>query len=404
MLNIGVIGYGVRIDMLMDNLFNLGREVRIKAVADLDPARVRALMTKDVSENVRYGLELDKIDAKLRACRMDPETVAFYRTTREMLDNESLDGVMIGTRCDTHAAIAKLVLDRGLPLFLEKPVGVCQEDLDLLKDCLRSSRSPVVVSFPLRVTKMVQEVKGIIDAGTIGKVEHVQAFNDVGYGFVYYHDWYRDESVSHGLFLQKATHDVDVINYLTGEKPAAVCAMKSKQIFKGDMPAGLRCGACEKQYTCMESSYNIIRTRGDIPRSDWCCYAVDTGNEDSGSLLLRYESGMHAVYSQNFFARKGAARRGMRLYGYKGTVEFDFAAGKIAVYDHMSDKVTRIDVSAPKDGHGGGDDVLMRNFVELMEGTADSSVASLEDGIWSAQVCLAAKRSSEEDRFEAVPF
>ena len=67
MLNIGVIGYGVRIDMLMDNLFNLGREVRIKAVADLDPARVRALMTKDVSENVRYGLELDKIDAKLRA-------------------------------------------------------------------------------------------------------------------------------------------------------------------------------------------------------------------------------------------------------------------------------------------------------------------------------------------------
>ena len=404
MLNIGVIGYGVRIDMLMDNLFNLGREVRIKAVADLDPARVRALMTKDVSENVRYGLELDKIDAKLRACRMDPETVAFYRTTREMLDNESLDGVMIGTRCDTHAAIAKLVLDRGLPLFLEKPVGVCQEDLDLLKDCLRSSRSPVVVSFPLRVTKMVQEVKGIIDAGTIGKVEHVQAFNDVGYGFVYYHDWYRDESVSHGLFLQKATHDVDVINYLTGEKPAAVCAMKSKQIFKGDMPAGLRCGACEKQYTCMESSYNIIRTRGDIPRSDWCCYAFDTGNEDSVSLLLRYESGMHAVYSQNFFARKGAARRGMRLYGYKGTVEFDFAAGKIAVYDHMSDKVTRIDVPAPKDGHGGGDDVLMRNFVELMEGTADSSVASLEDGIRSAQVCLVAKRSSEEDRFEAVPF
>lgn len=82
MLNIGVIGYGVRIDMLMDNLFNLGREVRIKAVADLDPARVRALMTKDVSENVRYGLELDKIDAKLRACRMDPETVAFYKIGR----------------------------------------------------------------------------------------------------------------------------------------------------------------------------------------------------------------------------------------------------------------------------------------------------------------------------------
>jgi len=34
MLNLGVIGYGVRVDMLMDNLFSLGREIRIKAVAD----------------------------------------------------------------------------------------------------------------------------------------------------------------------------------------------------------------------------------------------------------------------------------------------------------------------------------------------------------------------------------
>lgn len=158
-------------------------------------------------------------------------------------------------------------------------------------------------------------------------------WSGLGYGFVYYHDWYRNESISHGLFLQKATHDVDVINYLTGETPVSVCAMKSKQIFKGDMPAGLRCGRCEKQYECMESSYNIVQVRNDTPRSDWCCYAEDTGNEDSGTLILRYESGMHAMYSQNFFARKAAARRGARLYGYKGTVEFDFVSQKIVAYD-----------------------------------------------------------------------
>lgn len=402
MLNIGVIGYGVRIDMLMDNLFDLGKEVRIKAVADLDPERVKALMTKDVSEKVRYDLELDKIDAKLRACKMDPEAITFYTDAVEMLDKETLDGVMIGTKCNTHAAFAKLVLDRGIPLFLEKPVGVCQEDLDLLKTCAKTTKSPVVVSFPLRVTNIVQEAKRIIDAGTIGKVDHVQAFNDVGYGFVYYHDWYRDESISHGLFLQKATHDVDVINYLVGENPTVVCAMKSKQIFKGDMPAGLRCGECKKQYTCMESSYNIINARNDTPRSDWCCYAKDTGNEDSGTLIMRYESGMHAMYSQNFFARKGAARRGARLYGYKGTLEFDFVSQKITVYDHMSDKVTHIDIPIPAKGHGGGDTALMKNFVELMEGTTKTSVASLEDGIKSAQVCLAAKKSSEEDVFEAI--
>ncbi|MGN0999797.1 MAG: Gfo/Idh/MocA family protein [Faecousia sp.] len=402
MINLGVIGYGVRVDMLMDNLFSLEKEVCVKAVADLNPRRVRDLMTRGGSDAERYALELDKMDANLRQCRMDPDQITFYHDADEMLDHEKLDGVILGTNCNTHAVLAKKVLDRNLPLFLEKPVGVCQEDLDLLKECDRKPHAPVVVSFPLRVTNLVQEVKRIINIGTIGKIDHVQAYNDVGYGFVYYHDWYRDERISHGLFLQKATHDVDVINYLTGEMPVAVCAMKSKQIFKGDMPAGLRCSRCEKQYDCMESSYNITRVRNDIPRSDWCCYAKDTGNEDSGTLIVRYASGMHAMYSQNFFARKGAARRGARLYGYKGTVEFDFLTQMITVYDHMSDKVTRISVPIPEKGHGGGDTALMKNFVELCEGGTKTSVAPLSEGIKSAQVCLAAKHSSEQDVFEKI--
>ena len=45
-------------------------------------------------------------------------------------------------------------------------------------------------------------------------------------------------------------------------------------------------------------------------------------------MIVRYESGMHAVYSQNFFARKKAARRGARLYGYLGTLEYDLSGTK----------------------------------------------------------------------------
>ena len=47
-----------------------------------------------------------------------------------------------------------------------------------------------------------------------------------------------------------------------------------------------------------------------------CCYAVDTGNEDSGSALIRYETGMHVSYSR-IFARHKAGARGARLFGYK---------------------------------------------------------------------------------------
>lgn len=402
MINLGVIGYGVRVDMLMDEFLTLPAGARIQAIADTHPDRVKALMTKTGSREYLHAMEIDKIDGMMRKCSIDPETIRFYSDADEMLDHEELDGVIVGTNCDTHTLFAGKVLSRKLPLFLEKPVAVSPEEAGLLETWNAEGMVPAVVSFPLRVTQIVQEVKRILDAGTIGKVEQVQAFNDVPYGYVYFHDWYRNEAVSHGLFLQKATHDMDVINYLTGERPVSVCAMKSKQIYKGDMPAGLRCSECDRQESCMDSSYNIEHTRNDIPRSDYCSFAVDTGNEDSGSMIVRYESGMHAVYSQNFFARKGAARRGARLYGYKGTVEFNFATDEIRVFDHMSDKVTVVHVNTPPGGHGGGDAVLCRNFLDLIREKAAVSVAPLDAGILSARVCLAATRSSENGTFEKV--
>lgn len=402
MIRLGVIGYGVRADMLMDELLTLPGEACLCAVADQNPERVKALMTKKGSKEFLHAMEIDKIDGMLRKCFIDPESIRFYQTAEEMLDAEELNGVLVGTNCNTHTHFAQLVLERGIPLFLEKPVAVSRKEVALLERLADEAKAPVVVSFPLRVTRIVQEVRKIIDSGAIGKVEQVQAFNDVSYGFVYFHDWYRDESVSHGLFLQKATHDIDVINYLTGEKPLRVCAMKSKQIYKGDMPAGLRCSECDRWESCMDSTYHIEKTRNDIPRSDYCSFAVDTGNEDSGSLILRYASGMHAVYSQNFFARKGAARRGARLYGYKGTVEFDFVSDVITLYDHMSDQVTTVKVNTLPAGHGGGDSALCGNFLDLIRGNVQRSVAPLEAGITSVRVCLAAKESSEEEVFRNV--
>lgn len=401
-INLGVIGYGVRIDMLMDQLSELAVTAKVTAVADQNPERVKALMKKDGTSETQHQMEIDKIDGLLRKCPMNPEEITFYETAEEMLEKEKLDGVMVGTNCGTHAYFAKMVLDKNLPLFLEKPVGITHEDLEILKECEKKPHAPVVVSFPLRGTMMIQEAKKIIDSGAIGKVDHVQAFNDVGYGFVYFHDWYRDESKAHGLFLQKATHDIDLINYLVGEPPKTVCAMKSKQIFKGDMPAGLRCSECDQIETCMESTYNIEKTRNDIPRSDYCCYAVDTGNEDSGSMIVRYESGMHAMYAQNFFARKKAARRGARLYGYKGTLEYDFVKDEIKVYDHMSDKVNTIQINSPTNGHGGGDQVLIQNFVDLIRGKTKESIAPLQAGIVSAKICLQAKESSEQMEFRNI--
>lgn len=373
-MRIGIIGYGTRVRGVFAELSKLDPSCRIVAIADPRKDEIKPLLTYDNADQIEW-----------------------FEGEDELLENVELDGVVVGTRCNLHTEIALKVLKRNLPLFLEKPVATTYDDLFRLKAGYEASKSQVVVSFPLRNTPLVKLAKEIIDSGKIGTVEHVQAVNNVPYGGVYYHNWYRDEKITGGLFLQKATHDFNYINYLVGQNPVAVCAMKSKQIFKGDKQAGLKCTDCEEKHTCPESSLNH-----DL--GEYCSFAEDTGNEDSGSALIRYDTGMHVSYSQNFFARRGAGKRGARLLGYKGTLEFDWYTSELKVFMHHEARVEthQLDANA-YDGHGGGDTKLLLNFTRIMQGL-EQSATPLEDGLLSALLCLKANESANTNTFRTIDW
>ena len=381
MRKIGVIGFGGRLgDLIQNVLLELGMDVKSAAVADTDLTAVRG---------------------RLRHPGLTADGIRFYTDAREMLDNEELDGCMIGTRCNTHTPYAVEVLRRNIPLFLEKPVSVTMEQLRALDAAGKATAAQTVVSFPLRASLPVRKAKAIIDSGEIGEVQHVQAWNNVPYGAGYYHTWCRDESVTGGLFLQKATHDLDYIQYILGHRPVELCAMESKQIYKGDKPAGLRCPDCPEERTCPESEWFMTTYKADHPHGDLCCFSTATGNHDSASVLIRYDTGMHVCYSQNFFARKNAQLRGARFLGYKGTLEFDWYTGELLVHKHDEpvDVCYKLDLTASS--HFGGDKQLMLNFCGVMAGT-ENSESPLEDGIASALLCLKAVESAREHRFAEV--
>lgn len=374
-MELGVIGYGSRIRNIIRRLQEHDPECRVATIVDI---------RNDVLREKFTGLE----------------HVRFYETVEHMLEHERPDGLMIGTRCSLHTTMALKVLPTGIPLYLEKPVSTTLEDAFRLKKGYEASSSEVVVSFPLRVSRLVRLAKEIVDSGKLGTIEHVQAVNNTPYGGAYYHNWYRDEQETGGLFLQKATHDFDYINAIVGQRPVSVCAMTSKQIFKGDKPAGLKCVDCEEKHTCEESTIHLTGAKKDT----WvyCCFAEDTGNEDSGSAIVRYENGMHMNYSQNFFVRRKAGYRGARFMGYKGTMEFDFYTSQVKVYMHHTPRVETYDVDAGVD-HFGGDTELVNNFAGVMQGRA-RSISTLEHGLLSALMCLKAKRSAETGTFQTIAW
>lgn len=379
MLNVGIIGYGGRVSSMARLMAIYAIPYRIAAIADPRMDEIKA-----------------RNDAALSETR-------FYPDADGMLAAESgLDGIMVGTRCYMHTPMAIKAAATGLPLFLEKPVAITFDQVKQLNSAFAGYAAPTVVSFPLRLTPIVQTVRQMIDADTIGTVEHVIGFNDVPYGDVYFYHWYRNYEQVGGLYLQKATHDLDYIYYLLGQKPRELCAMNARRVYGGDKPFDLKCVDCAEWETCPESPRNLFYDRFSGEQVDdkserLCLYAQGIQNEDLGNLLLEYENGVQLSYTQNFFARFKAARRGARLYGYKGTIHFDWYENKIHLFKHQSPAVETIEYTGEMP-HFGGDRELVLDFLLAMRDHKPSR-STIQDGILSALTCLWARESAATRRY-----
>ena len=161
---IGFIGYGLRSRTMMQSFRALEADIAVAAIVDPRAEQIRA----EIADDPYFT------------------GAVFYDTPEEMLARAELDGVFIGTRCSLHAKLAALVLESGLPLFLEKPVCISEEQYALLSAAAKGREAQAVVSFPLRLTPVVQAVRRVVQAGTLGRITMVQAVNNVPYGSVYY--------------------------------------------------------------------------------------------------------------------------------------------------------------------------------------------------------------------------
>ena len=380
MLRIGIIGYGRRIAHMAKELAIFGIPYRVTAVADPRGDRIQA--------------DNDPFLADTR----------FYTSADELLATaDELDGIMIGTRCNLHTEMALKVAPTELPLFLEKPVAITFDEARRLHAAYQDYPAPTVVSFPLRLSPIAQTVREIIESDQVGSIEQVVAFNDVGYGSVYFKSWYRNYELDGGLWLQKFTHDVDYINYLLDARPRWVSAMNDRRVYGGDKPFDLQCKDCPEQESCPESPFVRFRSGFEGSRvhfaeeetyreDQFCVFSDGIELQDMGSCMLEYENGVQTSYTQNFFTRYRAARRGARLYGYRGTIEFDWNQNQIKVFSHISPLAETIDFSGSMP-HFGGDRELCFDFLMAMRDRRPSR-SPIAAGILSALTCLWARESA----------
>jgi predicted dehydrogenase len=383
MIRLAVIGSGFRAASLVKLLMEMDPDVRLAAVADPDG---------------------DSAKAHLRGEGVGFDDTRFFDSVDELIEHaDGFDALMLGTRCDLHTPIAVKLAPLGLPLFLEKPVSITFEQLAGLSSAFAGRDQKVVVSFPLRMTPLCQRVNEIVQSGRLGVINQVVAFNDVPYGGVYFGQWYRDHKTTGGLWLQKATHDFDYINHLLDATPLAISATSTRRVFGGSEPADLHCSTCTKTELCPESPANILK-RGDdggMGKQDHACaFSCSIENQDAGAAMVMYDDATQLSYTQNFVSRRSAARRGARITGYYATLDFDWFTEKIRVTEHHGQAVDDIHVPVVE-GHHGGDSVLIKNFLHVIRGQAESK-STLEDGLLSAAMCLTARESAATGSFQKI--
>lgn len=396
-LRLAVIGMGDRMTHMARQICNADTDAEIVAAIDPDmgAAKARAAGAKlPGSQGIRFFSDVES----LVACAAD------------------FDALLIGTQCHLHTPMAVAVAATHLPLFLEKPVAISWDQLHGLASAYAGRETSVVVSFPLRMTQHVQTAAEIIRTGRLGTVNQIQAVNNVPYGGVYFGQWYRDYEKTGGLWLQKATHDLDYINHLmavagNGARPVQITAMHSRTVYGGNMPPDLKCSQCDRTDVCPESPQNLLLRGSDggvlnhtkpQPDSDHLCtFSRNILHQDAGSALVMYSNGAHAAYVQNFLPRGSAGLRGATIIGYEATLRFDWQSDTITLFDHHHNRVDRIEI-ASAGMHGGGDAALARNFVNVVRGR-DVSGSSLSEGLLSAAMCLGARDAAEQGATQPIP-
>lgn len=390
MIRLGVVGHGYRMSrMIKLRMREIMPDLRIVAIIDPDEQGAR-----------------DRLD------ECDRDSVIFYNNLDEMVRKANLDALAIGTRCNLHTPYAIQAAKYDIPLYLEKPVAINMEQAIQLEYAYENSRCNVIVAFPLRVTPMLERVQKLIDDGQIGTPYHICAVNFKN-GIDFYDTWYRDYSITQGLFIQKATHDIDYIRYLMKSPIVKVAATWTRgKVFGGNKPEGLKCSQCNDADTCPESPLNrkVNQSGVNSPRyasgDHLCLFAKDLGspetgmNEDSSSIMMQFESGAHGVYNQAFYARRDATTRGSTIMGYNGTIKFDWSENELKLTCHHS-PFSSVWKGAETLAHYGGDmglNVAFRNMIK----NETKPKTTIWDGIQSIYVCLAAKQSAESDKFVTV--
>jgi predicted dehydrogenase len=340
-----------------------------------------------------------------------------FTSLEEMLDKAKPDLLCVTTVDAYHVDCIVKALDRGVDVMTEKPMVTDETQCQAVLDAEKRNNRKIIVTFNYRYAPKHQKIKEILRSGEIGTVTSVDFswYLDTTHGADYFRRWHRLREKSGSLWVHKATHHFDLVNWWLDADPVEVSATGSLRNYGRQGPfRAVSCRTCPHKSECsyywdITKKKELVELYVDCEKADGylrdgCVFKEDVNIPDTMNAVVKYSNEVAMSYSLNTF---------MPIEGYR--VAFNGTKGRLEVRDYERQAWTvpeesemyvienfgprrKIDIPRPEGGHGGGDDRLRDLIFRNVEMPEYMRLPDSRAGALSCLTGIAARKSMDAGR------
>lgn len=330
MINIGIIGAG-----------RIGQVHARSILTGVPDARIAAIADPYLTEQAEKWAQSIGIPG-------------IYKDHHKILEDPSIDAVLICSSTDTHAPISIEAINAGKHVFCEKPIDHSLAKIAEVKAALEASPKKLVyqVGFNRRFDHNYRAIRKAVEEGKIGDLHFVRISS-------------RDPEpppipyvkISGGIFLDMMIHDIDMLRYLSGSEVKEVYA---SGVVLVDPAIG------------------------------------EAGDVDTATVSAKLENGALALIDNSRKAVYGYDQRA-EAFGSKGSIQNANDAPSTAVISTVDGVTAEKPLWFFLERYMAAYQAEIKSFVNAIVTGAEPEVG-LIDGLMSIRIGLACKKSLQENR------
>lgn len=167
-----------------------------------------------------------------RAAKVAPEGARSYGAWEELLDNEELDAVWVATPPLLHRAPAVAAMERGLPVFLEKPIARTLEDALAIAEAAERAAVVCAIGYQWHATEALEHLVAALGDQPVAYLWGVSV------GPTAARPWFLERSGGGGNLLERGSHQLDLQRAVAGEVESVQVAATGIHLAQSELDPG----------------------------------------------------------------------------------------------------------------------------------------------------------------------